>query len=124
MGNRLFRNDIAGKINRAMAKLMLPATLVKSVPGTRTAGSLTGGTNPTATSYACRGFIDSYTDGQVDGTVVRSGDRMVSLFGDSIERGAVVPEAGDRIEIEGSTFTVVGVKRDPDKALYTCQVRN
>lgn len=118
----LFNVDIAGILNTAMGPLMLAATLTKTTPGTRTAGSLGAGTNPQTADYAARGFTESYADREIDGTLIKSGDRKISLFGASIA-SSQVPAPNDRITIESTQFVVVRVERDPAGALYTAQCR-
>lgn len=116
----LFGIDIAGELNKAMGSGLLPVVLTKSVKGTRTVGSLTAGTQPTSTTYTGRGFIDDYTDKQITGTTIVTGDRKVSILGASI---SVIPAANDRVTIEGLTYNIIKVKRDPAAAVYECQVR-
>lgn len=99
-------------------------TLTKSTPGTRTAGAISAGTNPTTATFTATGLVSDYKASQIDGTLIKQGDRQVTLFGASISNGAV-PEPGDRITIDGETLTIVkgGVGRDPAKATYLCQCR-
>lgn len=99
-------------------------TLTKSAPGTRMPGAVSAGTNPTTTSYAATGLVVDYKAYQIDGTLIKAGDRQVLLLGASISGGAV-PEPGDRIAIGGETLTVTkdGVTRDPAKATYQCNCR-
>lgn len=118
----LFGVDIAKEINDAMGSGLLAATLIKVTPGTPTTGSLTSGSNPKTSSSSCRGVIEEYDSREIDGTIIYMGDRKVLLLGGSLPSGTV-PTPGDRVTIEGSTFDVVGVKRDPAAASYTCQVR-
>jgi len=120
----IFKADIAGKINKALGNLVFDLTLTKVEPGTRTPGTLTGGTNPTETGHTVKGFVDEYKDYQIDGTLIQRGDRKVVILGGSLSSG-VIPEPGDKITAEGETRTIVedGVKRDPAGATYTCQVR-
>lgn len=118
----VFGADIAGQIGDALGPLLLPATLIKVTQGDRTSGSPTAGQKTSESSKSCRGFTDSYSDGQVDGTLVERGDRKVILLGASIQGGAV-PEPGDKVRIEGATLNIVNVDRDPAAATYTCQVR-
>lgn len=120
MGNNLFGAKISKEILKAIGPGVLPATLIKVTSGTRTPGSLTDGTNPTSVSYSGRGFVDDYNLEQKSNTLVQEGDRMVVLIGDSF---SVTPETSDKITIEGSTYVIVSVMRDPDAATYTCQVR-
>lgn len=123
MGNKLFGVDIAKLVHQNISKGLLAATLTKITLGARTSGSLTGGKAKTETAYTCRGFIEDYTDEQLEGSIVKKGDRKIILIGDSIESGAV-PDVNDKITIESRTFQIVGpVKRDPAAATYECQGR-
>ena len=119
---KLFGVDIAGLINKAMGGLLLPATLHSVTQGTRTPGSLTGGPNPTETDHTCRGFVSGYKDHQIDGTIIRQGDRKVTLLGASI-KPAAVPKPNDRVTIEEAAYTVIAVTRDPAAAIYELQAR-
>ena len=104
---------------------MLDATLISVAAGTRT-GNLTGGTNPTSTSYPCRGFIDTQAVRFRNGTLVRDGSKVVVLIGDTINNGNTAPKPGDQITIEGTTYTIPDdgeIDRDPAAATYTCEVR-
>ena len=119
---KLFGIDIAGLVGKQLGKSLLPLTLTKVTAGTPTAGSLTGGSNPTTADSAARGILDDYRAVQIDGELIQRGDRKVLILGATITP-AVVPEPGDRVTIEGATFNVVRVERDPAAATYTCQVR-
>ena len=121
----LFGIDIAGLVNDAIAGAggVLPATLHKRTPASRTAGSLTGGLNVTYVDHACRGFMERKTSqAMMEGAlVIRSGER-VSILGASLPAG-VVPEAQDDVTIEGARYKVRGVRdRDPAAALYVLDV--
>ncbi len=118
----LFGVDIAGIIDGAMSSGLLPATLHSIAIGTRTAGDPTAGTNPTTTDHACRGIQDDYNENEIDGDLVRVGDRKILLIGNSIAE-LVVPKPNDEVTIEGRRYTVVRVKRDPAAATYLCQGR-
>ena len=127
-GNKLFGVDIAAIVDKAMSASLLPATLTHITPGTRGADS-TAGTQPTETTHAARGIVDEYSRGEIastsdrtDGTMIVFGDKKILLIGDSISPTAE-PESGDRIEIEGSTYSIIHVGRDPAKATYVCQSR-
>jgi hypothetical protein len=119
---KLFGVDVANEVNKAMGPGLLDATLTVVTPGTRTAGSLSGGVNPTTTTHTAKGFIEDYKDFQIDETIIQRGDRMVLLLGDSIFPAAI-PTPGDRVNIESEDFNVVNVTRDPAAATYTMQVR-
>lgn len=99
-------------------------TLTKRTPGTRNPTAISAGTNATEQTFKATGLVADYKAYQIDGTLIKAGDRQVLLFGASIETG-VLPEPLDRIAIAGETLTIVkeGVTRDPAKAVYTCQCR-
>lgn len=119
----LFGLDIAGIVADAIGPGVLDATLTKEVAGNRTEGSLTGGMNAVPTNYGCRGFVDDYSASQIDGTLIRENDHKVTLLGGTLPSG-VIPQQGDEILIEGTTYEVIKVKRDPAAATYTCQARS
>lgn len=119
---KLFGVDIAAIIDGAMSSGLLPATLHSVTPGVRTPGDPTAGTNPTTADLACRGIQDDYNTNEIDGTLVRVGDRKILLIGNSIV-GLVVPKPSDQITIEGTRYTVIRVERDPASATYLCQGR-
>lgn len=131
---KLFGVDIAAELNKGLGPGLLDATLTVVIPGTRTPGDLTSGTNSTTTTHTCKGFVEEYNEFQIGGTanarssatfagsLVERGDRRVILLGDSISP-AVVPTPGDRVTIEGNTYNIVNVNRDPAAATYSMQVR-
>lgn len=123
MGNKLFGVDISGIINKEIGPGVNDATLIKVTPGTRTPGNLTGGTNPTTTNHACKGFLDKLRKSHIENTLVEEGDQMIALVGDSIAGGAV-PTPGDRITIRSNTYNIIVVDVDPADALYECVSRS
>lgn len=122
MGNNLFNADIAGKLAKALGPKLLPMSLSKVTPGTRSPTDPSAGTNPATRSYPCRGILESYRDSQFDGTIIQRGDRKALILGGTLPTG-IIPTSGDAVSAEGSVFKVVAVDRDPDAATYTCQVR-
>lgn len=108
-----------------------PLTLIKVTPGVRTAASLADGTNPTTTSYPCKGFEENKRSGyqqfwqnaQTNNTA-RASFLTISILGATLPAG-VEPMAGDRITSKGKTYTIAadGVQRDPVGAMYVCTVR-
>jgi len=116
--------DISGTINRALGSKLLPCVLRKHVPGGRTPGALTSGTNPLEQNFACRGVVSDYTDREASGGNIKVGDRRILVLGDSIA-GGQIPAPNDELTIEGTTYRIVenGVKRDPAAATYECQSR-
>ena len=121
MGNPLFGVNISGLIKEYVGTGVLDASLIKFTSGTRTVGQLTGGTNPTFTTYACKGFIDTQAKTDITGTLVADDGVTIVLIGDTINGGATDVDSGDQITIEGRTYIVGVVDRDPASATYTCQ---
>ena len=124
--------NLAKTIGKAFAKFGGPlgvkaATLTKITTGIRTPGSQAAGTNPTSTDYACKGFAESWQT-QLDGSLVRSEDRKISLFASEIA-SSVVPEVGDKITFSGVVYRIVGGKDgmgvvwDPATVVYVCHSR-
>lgn len=103
--------------------IVTAATLTKVTPGTRTTGSENAGTNPTSATHSCEGIVSAFDTGLIDGTLVRREDRRISLLIATLPDG-VEPKPGDRITIQGATYTVLeGVERDAAKFMFTCHGR-
>lgn len=121
----IFGIDIAGIVDSSLTAAggLLPATLHSVTQGTRANGAIASGTNPTETAYPCKGIVSDYAVGQINGFLIQAGDRKVLLVGKSIAGGTVEPKPSDRVTIEGRTYSVVGVTRDPAAATYECHVR-
>ena len=125
MANELFGIDIAKVVNDAIASAggVLDATLIKVTAGTRTAGSLTSGTNPTESPLRCKGFYDDAQKSRFPNTLVQKDTRIAAILGASVP-GRVAPEPGDKITLENETSEVLEIlERDPASALYLCLVR-
>lgn len=122
----LFGIDIAGIIQESMGSLLLDATLVKVTNGGR--ATISSGYSEVLTNYPCKGMISAYAENQIDGTLVRVGDRRILLLAKSITAdNSVEPLPGDKISIEGRNYRIVsdgyGVKRDPAAATYVAHCR-
>ena len=121
MTQKLFGLDIAKLVsdNIAAAGDVRDCTLTKTTPGTRTGGSLTAGTNPTTSTYACKGFV-STKQVRRKGTIVPESQAMVvSLLGATVSSGSVDPEVNDVATIDDVNWTLNRlVKADPAGALY------
>ena len=118
---RLFGVDIAGIVDGAMSSGLPIVTLVKVTTGTRDDNDPTAGNKPVKNNYKGRGFIDDYKDGQINDTSILSGDRKVTIIGNTLK--GQVPTPGDYVIAEGITYSIIAVKRDPAAATYSCQVR-
>ena len=122
MGNKILGTDIAGILRTSLRGMLLDATLTKISAGSVDPNNIGAGPAITETDYTAEGFVESYDENRIDGTIVQEGDRLVILIGESIQ-SFVVPEPQDKITIESVTYTIVQVTRDPDAAIYECQVR-
>ena len=124
MSNVLFGINIAQVVNSAIRSAggVLPGTLIKRTNTGRTPGDLTGGQNPSTENHPFRGFIDNRSETRRNGSLIKAGGQFVSILGASLPSG-IVPELGDSVTIEGTTFNIIDVpERDPAAALYECRV--
>jgi hypothetical protein len=122
---------ISGYIRKQVAKYLGPqvlsGTLIKVTAGTRGA-TVSSGTQPTETSFACKLFVRDYSDEEMAGTGIKTSDRRIAILGGTIA-GGQVPSPNDKISYvrRGSTETyrIVddGVSTDPDEAVYVCRAR-
>ncbi len=117
----LFGIDIKALIGQATAGQLVDGTLIRLTKGLRDPDNLTSGSLPEDEEFAFEGIVADYTDQQMASTTIQLGDRQVLIIAATIS--GTVPMTGDRITIEGSTYDVVNVKRDPAEATYECQVR-
>lgn len=123
MGNKLFGTDISGLVAKNIGPGVNAATLHVVTPGTRSTTDPTAGTAPTTVNVACKGFLDKLRQSHYQNTLVKVGDQLVVLVGDTISGGTVVPKAGDKVTILGGTYEVIHVDTDPAKAVYECVSR-
>ena len=122
------KEQVAARFENATRYGVVDATLTRVTSGTRTPDAQSAGTNPTSTTHACKAFAMRFTATQLDDTLVKSDDRMIVVLAATIV-GGVVPQAGDKITIEGETFRIVGgkdglgVHRDSAGIRYRCHGR-
>jgi hypothetical protein len=113
--------DIAQVVADELGPIVLAATLTVITQGSRTDGQLTAGPAQTTANYTARGWWEDYAVNQIDGDLVRVGDRRAVLLGATIE-GGIVPGPGMQVTIEGTTATVIRLeRRDPAAATYQLQ---
>jgi hypothetical protein len=121
--------DVAGLVAEHLGPRVLPCVLYKpGAPTARDPARPSKGPQPGApTPHKCRGFIEDFSTASVDGTLIKAGDRKVTLLGATIE-GGVEPEGGvnkDQVLVEGKVWSVHRVvSRDPAAATYILQVRD
>jgi len=126
---KLFGIDIAKEVASGISAAggVLDVTFTNYTRGTRSATQPTAGISTSATTFTAKGFVDDYTDRQIDGTQIQRGDRRVSILGGTISP-AGAPQPGARVEVvdgESEVLTIVegGVQTDPARALFVCQCR-
>ena len=119
MGQIFYGIDVAAVVN-AESGHFGDVTLTSIATGARTTS--TEAPAKTRTTHAAKGFVEDYTDSQIDGTLIQAGDRKVYIVANSII-GGTVPKAGMEVTVASIKYVVVRVQSDPSTAGYTCQVR-
>lgn len=110
---------IAGILATALpsAGITEAATLIRVTAGSRGA-TVSAGTNPTSTSYTCKGFVSTDKHTKIADTLVDVQDRVVSLLGSGL---AVIPVTTDKITIDGTTLRIIAI--EGNAAIWTCLCR-
>ena len=73
------------------------------------------------TTQACKAIVDTFSDIRRAAAGIPDSDRKITVLGATL--GGLIPADGDRINVEGRDWTVVGVGRDPAAATYELQAR-
>lgn len=119
----LFGIDIAGTIADAMGDGLLPCTLHKVTSGTRSATDPTAGLSVVERAVPCRGILEHFRSSQIDGELVKVGDRRGLILGGTLPSG-VVPEEDDYFTCESTRMRIVRIiDRDPAGASWQIQLR-
>lgn len=118
----IFGVDIAAAVGDALGDQLPEVRLTRRTESTRTDGQLTGGKTVKEKNHNTVGIVEEYSEGQIDGEIVKMGDRKLLIIAANLPTG-VVPQPGDRARTENVIYDVVAVKRDPAAATYTLQVR-
>jgi len=120
---KLFGIDIAKIVAKEIGPGLLDTSLIKITQGERDLANPSSGFAKSESTIKGKGIISDYRDDQIDGTLVKQGDRKVTLITNTF-LGTPIPKSGDKILIESITYMIIGnIKRDPAAATYTCQVR-
>lgn len=122
----LFGVDIAKEISDAFSGELEDVTLTRDNPGTYDplTDSYSGGGTPS--TFTSEGIVQKYDKKLIADGVVQRNDREILILAEPL--GTVPSNGGDNrkadsIEIEGETFTVVSVDKDPATATYIVQGR-
>lgn len=128
MAIKLISDFIPQQFAQHFAEHVLEGTLIKVTPGARGA-TITAGTNPTETSHACSLWIAKFKDRELQGTSIKTGDRLIKILADTIE-GGVDPAPNDKIVLDGITYRIIGesdgglgVTSSSVQAVFRCHAR-
>lgn len=118
----IFGINLAGIVADAFDGLLFDQTLIV-VTSVRDPDD-SSKTIKTTVRHPCQGFVDEFSAFERKGTNIKFSDNKIIILGATLPQ-SVVPNSGDNIEAEGSTFTINkdGVSRDPAGATYTCVCR-
>jgi hypothetical protein len=119
---KLFGVDIAKEIAKGMASGLPKCTLIKLLPGQRTAGDLSAGLATSTKKFPCRGIVQDFDLKAFEGTTVQKGDRQVLILGATLPVG-IVPQLNDHIAAENVESEIININRDPASATYLLHVR-
>lgn len=104
-------------------------SITYEVAGTPTYNATTGAVTRPLTNVTLKGFVGSFKHREVDGTVVRVGDKKLLLERATAEAAAVTagttftPKLEDRVTIGGVVHEVKGWVEDPARATVEVQLR-
>lgn len=114
--------NIAGLVNKHIGGRLNDLQLVRVTSSPRDPDSPTSGTVKRRVTYTVKGFVESYSNNLIDGTIIKKYDRKINIIALSIP-GLEIPRPGDIVITEGRSDTILAVERDPAGAMYTCQGR-
>lgn len=122
-----FYSELAADAADLIAEFGQPVTLTRSVPGAYDTATGTNGAS-TVTTQACLAVEDAYKAREIDGTLVRVGDRRLILSPETSSGTAVTAaEPGDTITFaDGTVWTVKTVEPTSPGGtalIYTLQLR-
>jgi len=115
-----FYANLAVTVRRLLAQFGADATLTRTTTGAY--NPVTGTASQTTTAYNCQAVRDDYALREVDGTMIKAGDRRFYI---SVQ-DMVMPQPADTITFGGRTYVVVtALSIDPalTAVLYDVQAR-
>jgi hypothetical protein len=108
-------DTVAATVAAAFANVFYPATLYS--PHLRHSDGR-GGRVPTYTAYTGKALVNDYSV-FLRGTLgIPASERNVILLGGSF---TVIPKVGDVVTVQGASWEVIEIKRDPAAATYECR---
>lgn len=99
---------------------LFPATLNKKTVRPRNRANIGSPEIPAIAPHQCQA-VATHELSKLIGTQVVKGGTVISILGGSLPE-SVIPENGDSIDIDGSSFTVVEVGYASTKASFQCRV--
>ena len=73
------------------------------------------------TDYPCQGIVTGYADFLVDGTLIKTGDRKLSIRQAEI---AIQPQTSDTVVFEGKSWAIINVGADAASVFWKLQIRS
>lgn len=122
-----FYADMAATAADLIAEFGQPVTLTRSVPGTYNTATATNGA-PQVTTQSCLAVEDAYKAREIDGTLIRVGDKKLILSPQTSAGASVTaPQTGDTVTFaDTSVWTVKAVEPlspGGTALIYTLQLR-
>ena len=114
-----FLDVLPGIIGGALGFMFRDAVLIK--PGARTSDGRGGFVTGPAVNHACKALVEDFSDLARAGGVPVT-DRKLIVLGTSLPANAY-PARDDRFTVEGRTYSIIAVSRDPAGATWECQAR-
>ena len=116
-----FGLNLPAIVGSAIDPAMQDASLLVVTVGARNSTTSTKGLTISKEAVPCRGYVEDFAESQIDGTLITRNDRLVTLTASSL--GTRVPREKDEVTVEGSTYQIRRVTRDPAGAVYRLTVR-
>lgn len=116
----ILEGELAQRVTTALVAggIPMPLTLKRT--------TITGGTSydpgeETTTDHPCNGWVEAYTDDEIDGLRIARSDVRVMILTNTTE---ITPDdQTDAIMVQGKAHTIINVKHDASGALYEIQAR-
>jgi hypothetical protein len=74
----------------------------------------------TTTDYPVQGIMSGYNDFLIDGTLIKQGDRKLSIRQAEIP---IAPATSDKVIFAGKNWTIITIQADAASVLWKLQVR-
>lgn len=111
-------DDIPDLVNGAFGDVFYDAVMTVDVIPTSPPYDPADPPAPVPVNYSCKAIVESYSDYFRKNGLVDAKDRKVLILANSV---AVKPAAGNRVTIQGITFTIHEVSTDPASAVWECR---